>query len=486
MSLGGQDQAGIGDFMGQLTPQVIVYGPDGRMYNNPAQAEAAGVENPTFQPPVMPSYPVELSKLNEQETAAFANSDFTPMPGPPSGGKGGAMQPRLMPVGQPFQSMTPEPIANPIGGNMQPSAMPMGQQPFFQPSRSFGGLNRFMPAGSMNQYQTPMAMPMSQFGQGGVMDPTAMAQQAILARPMRPSFTGQPLMSREVPLGIQGNAGLAYPSMASTGLLNVPSYTSRYAGADSGGGGGSYGGGQTTTGGGLDTYGSVNSLSNGLVGALMGNLASPSYGITVENMGTYANQPSFGMGSAASGIGIPGEDAAAEAAAANNVAAGLAAAQEAADIAAANQSNSFSGSFGSEAGPAAGLSNEAGSTDATAAADNSGNTSGGGKIVCTAMNQQYGFGSFRNAIWLKYAENNLTKAHEAGYHAIFLPLVDFAFKQGDGKLNMLTRKFLENCARHRSLDLRAEMRGTKRDTIGMIYRSVLEPLCYAVGKFKGY
>ena len=102
------------------------------------------------------------------------------------------------------------------------------------------------------------------------------------------------------------------------------------------------------------------------------------------------------------------------------------------------------------------------------------------------MNHEYGFGSFRNAIWLKYAQSNLTKAHEVGYHAIFLPLVDFAFKQGDGKLNMLTRKFLENCARHRSLDLRAEMRGTKRDTIGMIYRSVLEPLCYAVGKFKGY
>ena len=316
MSLGGQDQE---VFMGQPTTQVIVYGPDGRMYNNPAQAEAAGVKNPTFQPPAeaaMPSYPVELSKLNEQETAAFANSDFTPMPGPPSGGKGGAMQPMLM----------PQPIASPIGGDMQPSAMPMGQQPFFQPSRSFGGLNRFMPAGSMNQYQTPMAMPMSQFGQGGVMDPTAMAQQAILARPMRPSFTGQPLLSREVSLGIQGNAGLAYPSMASTGLLNVPSYTSRYAGTDSGGG--SYGG-ATTAGGGLNTYGSYNSLSDGLVGALMGNLSSPSYGITVENMGTYANQPSFGMGSAASGIGIPGEDAAAEAAAANNVAAGLAAAADA-------------------------------------------------------------------------------------------------------------------------------------------------------------
>jgi hypothetical protein len=69
-------------------------------------------------------------------------------------------------------------------------------------------------------------------------DPTFLAQQAILARPMRPSFTGQQLISREVPVGLQGNSGLAYPSMQQSGLLNVPSYTSRYAGTDSGNGGG--------------------------------------------------------------------------------------------------------------------------------------------------------------------------------------------------------------------------------------------------------
>ena len=104
------------------------------------------------------------------------------------------------------------------------------------------------------------------------------------------------------------------------------------------------------------------------------------------------------------------------------------------------------------------------------------------KIVCTAMNQSYGFGSFRNKIWLAYAAKNLTKAHEVGYHAIFLPLVDMAYKQDVKPL----RAALENIARHRSADLRAEMRGTKRDTLGRVYRFVLEPLCYAVGKVKGY
>jgi hypothetical protein len=111
---------------------------------------------------------------------------------------------------------------------------------------------------------------------------------------------------------------------------------------------------------------------------------------------------------------------------------------------------------------------------------------GGGKIICTAMNQAYGFGSFRNAIWVAYADKHLTKAHEVGYHTLFLPLVDFGFKQGDGKANIAVRKVLEWGTRHRSTDLRAELRHTKRDTTGRIIRFIFEPLCYAVGKLKGY
>jgi len=159
----------------------------------------------------------------------------------------------------------------------------------------------------------------------------------------------------------------------------------------------------------------------------------------------------------------------------NNIDAGMAVASDA--EAAAQQDNNVA------AGMAAAADAEAVAADAAAGG---GGGDGGSKIVCTAMNQEYGFGSFRNAVWLKYSESKLTKAHEVGYHALFLPLVDFGFKQGDGKVNLMVRKFLESCARHRSLDLRAEMRGTKRDPIGRAYRFVLEPLCYAVGKFKGY
>lgn len=124
--------------------------------------------------------------------------------------------------------------------------------------------------------------------------------------------------------------------------------------------------------------------------------------------------------------------------------------------------------------------------DAGISAAACGDGSGGCKVICTAMNQAYGFGSFRNAIWIAYADKHLTKAHEVGYHTLFLPLVDFGFNCGNGKINMIVRKIMEWGTRYRSIDLRAQMRGTKRNTTGRIIRMIFEPLCYVVGKLKGY
>ena len=109
-------------------------------------------------------------------------------------------------------------------------------------------------------------------------------------------------------------------------------------------------------------------------------------------------------------------------------------------------------------------------------------SSGGGKIVCTMMNEQaYGFGSFRNAIWLKHSENMPNaKVYEKGYHTLFLPLVEFA--KGEGKLNKVVCNVLAHIARHRTADIYKQMRGNKRDTLGRIYRAILEPICYLVGK----
>jgi hypothetical protein len=108
--------------------------------------------------------------------------------------------------------------------------------------------------------------------------------------------------------------------------------------------------------------------------------------------------------------------------------------------------------------------------------------SGGGKIVCTAMNAEYGFGSFRNAIWLAQSKD-LDPAYEKGYHTLFLPLVNYAYKTGEkNALQRILRGVLEHIARHRTADIWKQKRGKTRDNIGMIYRAVLEPICYVVGK----
>ena len=113
-------------------------------------------------------------------------------------------------------------------------------------------------------------------------------------------------------------------------------------------------------------------------------------------------------------------------------------------------------------------------------------TSSGGKIVCTAMNEAYGFGSFRQAIWLQHsASMPNAKTIEKGYHTLFLPVVAYAFNGTPNALRSAVRRVAEHIARHRTADLWKEMRGKKRDPLGRIYRAIIEPICYLVGKVKG-
>jgi hypothetical protein len=110
-------------------------------------------------------------------------------------------------------------------------------------------------------------------------------------------------------------------------------------------------------------------------------------------------------------------------------------------------------------------------------------TQSGGKIVCTAMNEAYGFGSFRQAIWLQHsATMPNAKTIEKGYHKLFLPVVAFAFSDKQTFVRKLVRKVSEHIARHRTADLWKEMRGKRRDPLGRIYRAIIEPLCYVAGK----
>ena len=109
-----------------------------------------------------------------------------------------------------------------------------------------------------------------------------------------------------------------------------------------------------------------------------------------------------------------------------------------------------------------------------AAEKGDGGGGGSSKIVCTMMNDSYGFGSFRNKIWLRQSKN-LAPEYQIGYHKIFLPLVKLS------KKNIVLKKILEHIAIHRTIDIRQEARG-KRHLLGRLYRKILEPICYWAGK----
>ena len=112
---------------------------------------------------------------------------------------------------------------------------------------------------------------------------------------------------------------------------------------------------------------------------------------------------------------------------------------------------------------------------AEAAEKGDGGGSGGNtKIVCTMMNESYGFGSFRNKIWMKF-HKDLSPEYQKGYHKLFLPLVKIA------KTNKVVKKVLEHIAVHSTIDMRQATRG-KTHLLGRVYRKILLPICYIVGK----
>jgi len=99
---------------------------------------------------------------------------------------------------------------------------------------------------------------------------------------------------------------------------------------------------------------------------------------------------------------------------------------------------------------------------------------GSTKIVCTMMNESYGFGSFRNKIWMKF-HKDLSPEYQRGYHKLFLPLVKIA------KTNKIIKNILEHIAVHSTIDMRQSMKG-KKHLLGRIYRKILLPICYWAGK----
>ena len=94
------------------------------------------------------------------------------------------------------------------------------------------------------------------------------------------------------------------------------------------------------------------------------------------------------------------------------------------------------------------------------------------------MNESYGFGSFRNKIWMKF-HKDISPEYQRGYHKLFLPLVKYAKQKGI--TNKFIKNILEHIAVHSTIDMRQSLRG-KRHTLGRVYRKIILPLCYWVGK----
>ena len=122
---------------------------------------------------------------------------------------------------------------------------------------------------------------------------------------------------------------------------------------------------------------------------------------------------------------------------------------------------------------------DAEAADAADAADGpgeGGEGADGGKIICTAMNNMYGFGGFRNALWMKYQKNHMSREEfELGYHKLIMPLVKKM------PTNKYIRKFLETAAKQRTVCLRKEMRGQKLPLWYKVSRYTVRPVFFAVG-----
>ena len=100
----------------------------------------------------------------------------------------------------------------------------------------------------------------------------------------------------------------------------------------------------------------------------------------------------------------------------------------------------------------------------------------GGKIICTAMNNMYGFGSYRNAIWMKYQKDYMSsEEYQLGYHKLIMPLVKKM------PTNKTIRVILERIAKRRTINLRKEMRGEKLPLYYKSMKYTVRPLFFAVG-----
>ena len=79
-------------------------------------------------------------------------------------------------------------------------------------------------------------------------------------------------------------------------------------------------------------------------------------------------------------------------------------------------------------------------------------------------------------VWQIFERKYLTPYHEKGYHLLFKPFVKAMHK------NNIIKLLGAHVAKHRTQDLKHIMFNSKPSWLGRIYRKILEPICYLVGR----
>jgi hypothetical protein len=105
---------------------------------------------------------------------------------------------------------------------------------------------------------------------------------------------------------------------------------------------------------------------------------------------------------------------------------------------------------------------------------------GGGKVICTAMNVMYGFGSFRNAIWMRHDKSDNVRFPNTqylidGYHKIAGPLTKKMPK------SLILAKILGRIARVRTDRVRRELKNRPLTLESRIHMSFCRYPCIFVG-----
>lgn len=147
---------------------------------------------------------------------------------------------------------------------------------------------------------------------------------------------------------------------------------------------------------------------------------------------------------------------------------------------------SSSGGSAGGAGTAGSGTGEGASASGAGAGPHGGNDGGGGggggdgKVICTALNNMYGFGSFRNKIWLEYDAKIGSKQPDAdllelGYHKLFMPMARRMPK------HPLLARILRRIVTVRSARCRNELRGQPITFEQKAYKLLFETPCKAAG-----